>query len=149
MTNATADDVDPTSRNADRGIGFGIVPSMVTQLVAALSQTSNAHGSGMGDAFVANINSSAIALNTSTTDPSTIFRAIEASVESIVDDVLLAYSSAQLMVAGNARPERSRRNVPVLARVAAVQIGDKTYVRLVSTISAALLLIAVLEMVRT
>lgn len=102
---ATSDevrDIDPSA--ADYGGGFGVVASMAIQLVASMSQTYGVYDSAVADTFLANINNTAAALNTSITDPKTVTRAIENSMKSLVDDTLLAYSSAQLMIAGGLHP---------------------------------------------
>jgi hypothetical protein len=142
-----AEDIDPSSR--DLGVGFGIVPNMVTQLVASVSATTNLYASALGDSLLASINSTAAILNTSITEPDTISRAVEESLKSMVDDILVSYSSAQLMIAGEINPQLSRRVVPVIAKVDAIRIGERTYVKGTVVLTLAITLAALIELLRT
>jgi hypothetical protein len=107
------------------------------------------YSSPLGEAFLANINSTANILNTSTTETTTVLRAVEESLRSILDDTILAYSSAQLMIAGLNTPETARRTVPAVAQLDAVRIGDRAYV--ISTTALALVIstVAIVELFRT
>lgn len=139
-------DVDPTS--AVFGAGFGIVAGMAAQLVASMPSTTSMQRSPIADALTANIRNAASIWNTSDTDSSIVARAVSDSMESIVDDTLLAYSSAQLMIAGQVEIG-ARTTVPVTAQINAIRVGDRTYVTCVLALTTIILAAALIEALRT
>lgn len=70
---------------------------------------------------------------------------IESALETIVDDILMAFSSAQFVIAAQ---EGGIKQITTNATVAAIRIGEPSYIYIITTINALLLLYIALEAIR-
>lgn len=72
-----------------------------------------------------------------------VLRGVEDSLTSMLDNSLLAFSTAQLMIAKDTKP------VPVSITVSAVRIDKSAYIHATAAINFAILLLCFVELVRT
>ncbi|MCJ1362851.1 hypothetical protein MMC16_001957 [Acarospora aff. strigata] len=143
-----ASDVDPTS--AKFGPGLGVIPQYMMRMVTLLSMiNTNVYTSVLGDVFLSSIANLAVSSNRSVSDPDVVLAGMTRSIESMVDDVLLAYASAQLMIAGTDNPTASRKATDATLEIPAVRIGQNSYIYGIAAINFILLAIFVLETLRT
>jgi hypothetical protein len=70
-------------------------------------------------------------------------RGIEDSLTSMLDNVLLAYSSAQLMIANDTS------EVPTTALITSIRVGEPIYIYAIAAINFLLVLVFLLEAART
>jgi hypothetical protein len=70
---------------------------------------------------------------------------IESALEIIVDDILMAFSSAQFVIAA---PNGGVKEINADTTVAAIRIGEPRYIYIIATVNALLLLLCVLEAIR-
>ena len=84
--------------------------------------------------------------NMSTSDPQVaaqVLRGVESSLASMLDNSLLAFSSAQLMYAGDTH------SVPTFVSVDAVRIGKTIYIAIAAVINFTIVLLCLFEAIRT
>ncbi|MCJ1431076.1 hypothetical protein MMC27_000426 [Xylographa pallens] len=107
--------------------------------------------SPLGGAFISNIaNTNASQANgflPSTLNISDLaLHGIASSLESMIDDILIAFSSAQFIIAGE--NNNGRMSSHLTATLAAVKIGDERFIVCISIINAVIVLLFVFEAVR-
>lgn len=74
-------------------------------------------------------------------------RGIASSLESMIDDILIAFSSAQFVIAAD--ENNGRMPSPLKAISSAVKIGDQRFIISISVINALIVLLFAFEAVRT
>lgn len=133
-------DIEPSGKivaNAMR------IPTSISQQNAC-----NLYRSVIGDTFRSNIQNVAAAWNTSKNplrfNSSAInLQGVEDSLTSMVDNTLLAFSSAQLMLANDTYVS------PASASVNSIRIGESVYVYIITAINFLVILLYILEVSRT
>jgi hypothetical protein len=70
---------------------------------------------------------------------------IESALEIIVDDILMAFSSTQFVIAAE---EGGIKQITTYTTVAAIRVGEPNYIYNIATVNAFLLLLSVLEAIR-
>ncbi|KUJ22646.1 uncharacterized protein LY89DRAFT_636845 [Mollisia scopiformis] len=131
----------------NQSMGNGTNPIPIVQgaftTTAALSEVaSTKFTSAIGNMLNSNIYNVKLQETSESTDGKTL-RGISEAMEVVTDDALVAYSSAQLMLANEAT------QVPITIVVDAVLIGTAPYIYTVAGINAAVLLLVIFEGVRT
>jgi hypothetical protein len=150
LQNATAPDMDPTTAKGKSGLGVIAQTVMRSQTLLSMINTS-LYTSVLGNMFISNINNAQAAqaagfIPKDLDSKSVALHAIEQSLESLIDDTLLAYSSAQLyqmMETHTAKP------VEVEARINAIRIGKNIYIILTATINFIIVAMFLEETIRT
>lgn len=141
-------DFDPTTKTT--GIGLGRLAQYIVREVTLTSMINTSlYTSVLGDTFISNVANVAAATNTSMDDVSTVTSAVRDSLESMLDDMLLAVSSAQLMIAGSITPSTSLRQTEATIDVNAVKLGQTGYIYGIFVLNAVLLLLWCAEALRT
>jgi hypothetical protein len=116
-----------------------IVVEKIQEMSAVLSGT--LFTSLYGNAFMTNINNIA-ALYGSQSDTA-IFNAVQDSISSIVDDLLVVYASARLIIANDTL------QTEVLSQMAVTEFGTSVYIYSTVAINLVFVLVYVMEAVRT
>ena len=143
-----ADDIDPTSSITGPGQGVLIQETMMSLTKVSMINT-DAYTSIIGDTLLSEVANVAVATNTSLNLTATVMTGMARAFESMIDDTLGAYSSAQLMIAGSDRPETSRNATDVSAAINAVRIGDREYIYAILVVDGLLILIFAAATIRT
>ena len=103
----------------------------------------------VGDALLSEVANVAVATNTPLNGTAVVMTGVARAFESMIDDILSAYSSAQLMIAGSERPETSRTATDVAAAINAVRIGNREYICTILVVNGLLILLFAAETIRT
>jgi hypothetical protein len=143
-----ADDIDPTSSITGPGQGVLIQETMMSLTQVSMINT-DSYTSIVGDAFLSEIANVAVATNAPLNGTAAVMTGMARAFESMIDDILSAYSSAQLMIAGSDRPETSRTATDVSAAINAVQFGDRKYIYTILVLNGSLILLLAVEAIRT
>ncbi|EON70093.1 hypothetical protein W97_09359 [Coniosporium apollinis CBS 100218] len=143
-----ADEIDPTSSITGPGQGVLIQETMMSLTQVSMINT-DSYTSVVGDALLSEIANVAVATNAPLNGTAAVMNGMARALESMIDDILGAYSSAQLMIAGSDQPETSRTATDVSAAIRAVQIGNKEYIYAIMVINGLLILLFVAETIRT
>ncbi|KAJ7212270.1 hypothetical protein GGX14DRAFT_622866 [Mycena pura] len=143
LANSTID-MDPTS--SQFGSQLGAIPQLIMREVTFLSMmNTNLYTSALGNAFMSSIANVAAMWNTSMNDTATIMEAISTSLESMIDDILVAYGSAQLEI-GGAQLASMATETTTKQILPAMRIGSFQYVGAVNVL---ILGIYLAELLRT
>lgn len=128
----------------------GKLIAITMRMLTSFSQLNacNLYTSVIGNTFESNINnvyaSQYTTPNTSKPyDRATTFRGIEDSLTSMLDNVLLAYSSAQLMIANDTY------QVPITTLITSIRVGEPIYIYAIAAINFLLVLVFLVEAART
>jgi hypothetical protein len=142
-------DIDPTSANY--GAGFGVIPQTALTGITSFSMTNtDLYTSVLGNVFLSNIADIAMARNTAPTDASVVLEGMEASLESMLDDILVGFSSAQLQIAGkNASAPNSTIGSATTVTMAAMRVGKLPYLIGVSVLNFLVVAVYLFECFRT
>ena len=102
----------------------------------------------VGNAFESNVQSTismfdAAAISNATWNQSQTLRSVEDTLTSMLDNSLLAFSSAQLMIANDTKPANAT------VTLSAVRIGKSVYIYIVAGMNFAILLLCLVELIRT
>ncbi|KAJ5833276.1 hypothetical protein N7474_001587 [Penicillium riverlandense] len=132
-------DIDPDNR---------VAHVVMRQLELISNDLTSFYRSILGDAFNASISdfrtavANQIATNNTLPESQIVLRGLENAVISLVDDMLVGYASAQMMV--------GRFTAPVSAevRVSALQVGSRVYITASTTLAAVIAFLIVIEAVR-
>lgn len=143
-----ADDIDPTSSITGPGQGVLIQETMMSLTQVSMINT-DSYTSIVGDALLSEVANVAVATNTPLSGTAAVMTGIAHAFESMIDDILGAYSSAQLMIAGSDRPETSRTTTDVSAAINAVRIGNREYIYTILAVNGLLILLFAAETIRT
>jgi hypothetical protein len=143
-----ADDIDPTSSITGPGQGVLIQETMMSLTQVSMINT-DSYTSIVGDALLSEIANVAVATNAPLSGTAAVMTGMARAFESMIDDILSAYSSAQLMIAGSDRPKTSRTATDVSAAINAVQIGDRKYIYTILVLNSSLILLFAAEAIRT
>lgn len=143
-----ADEIDPTSSITGPGQGVLIQETMMSLTQVSIINT-DSYTSIVGDALLSEIANVAVATNAPLNRTAAVMNSMAHTSESMIDDILGAYSSAQLMIAGSNQPETSRTATDVSAAIKAAQIGNKEYIYAIMVINSLLILLFVAETIRT
>ena len=119
-----------------------IVSSAFTTFASLSEVASTKFTSAIGNLLNSNINN-VLLQKTNETDEQKTLRGISEAIQVVMDDALVAYGSAQLMLANVTRP------VQIHLVVDALTIGTPTYVYIVAGLNAAVVIAVVFEAVRT
>ena len=144
--------------NGQHGLG-NIATRALRQLVDLSTIDTDLHRSNLGDMFLSNIQSEILynegvnfsIANSSNTSPNSkassydITYSAEQALKSLLDDTLLAFSSAQLVL----HYSTAHKNTTGTATVHAIQFGTKGFVYSLFAFNLALILILIEEMLRT
>lgn len=132
-----APSIDPTHR---------IAHVVTRQLELISNDLTSFYRSTLGDALNASISDYRTAVastHTSLSDEQIALTGLENAIVSFVDDMLVAYASAQLMVGGFGRPANAA------VHVSALRLGSRVYIVATAVITGVIVLLVVAEMVRT
>ncbi|KAJ5513121.1 hypothetical protein N7463_002673 [Penicillium fimorum] len=113
---------------------------VMRQLELIANDLTSYYRSTLGDAFNASISdyrTSVAGGNLSETQ--IVMKGMENAVTSLVDDILVAYASAQLVVS------EFRKSTPVLVQVAALRVGSRPYVITSAVITGLIALLVIVE----
>ena len=143
-----ADDIDPTSSITGPGQGVLVQETMMSLTQVSMINT-DSYTSIVGDALLSEVANVAVATNTPLDGTAAVMTGMARAFESMIDDILGAYSSAQLMIAGSDRPETSRTATDVSAAINAVRIGNKEYIYTILAVNGLLILLFAAETIRT
>ncbi|KAF8162244.1 hypothetical protein K438DRAFT_1775950 [Mycena galopus ATCC 62051] len=118
-------DMDPTSID-----GSGIIAEMVMRQVTFLSMiNTNLYTSVLGNVFMSNIVNVATVQNSSVNDTSAILEGISTARESMIDNILVGFASAQLEIAGgNMSVVNATVDALTDVTIATMRIGKFQYV---------------------
>ncbi|KAL8792318.1 MAG: hypothetical protein Q9195_005109 [Heterodermia aff. obscurata] len=100
----------------------------------------------VGNTFQSNVQSTISTFDaaaSTTWNQSQTLRSVEDTITSMLDNTLLAFSSAQLMIANDTKPAN------VTVSLSAVRIGKSVYIYIVAGMNFAILLLCVVESIRT
>ena len=129
--------------------GLGLIASQVMKGMTSLTRINTSlWTSVVGDAFYDNIGNAQAAQRHGLidqnlgTDNLSLY-ATTASVESIIDDILLGLSSSQIMIANSTKP------TPASAQVGAVRLGQASSIFAIATVNLLLIALSVYEIIRT
>ena len=129
--------------------GLGLIASQVLHGVKSLTRINTSiWTSVVGDTLRANIQNAKAAkdhglLDSNMSDDDVDLHAIATSLESMIDDILVALSSSQIIVAKSTKP------VPATARVGAVRLGEASSIYIITALNMVLILILIVELYRT
>lgn len=104
------------------------------------------HTSLVGNAFQSNVQSTIStfdAAQSTTWNQSQTLRSVEDTMTSMLDNTLLAFSSAQLMIVNDTK------SVNATVSLSAVRIGKSVYIYIVAGVNFAILLLCLVESIRT
>jgi hypothetical protein len=139
-TKADVSDIEPT----------GFITSFAMRMPTSISQqhTCDLYTSLVGSTFVQNIQNvhpdfRAAGGNDSATLTADVLRGVEDSLVSMLDNSLLAFSSAQLTIANDTF------STPVSLSLRAVRIGEPIYVYIIVGIHVTVTLLCLIEFIRT
>jgi hypothetical protein len=153
LQSSTANDMDPTNVNGKSGLGVIAQQAMRSPTLLSMINTS-LYTSVLGNMFVSNINNAKAAqgagfISKNMDNDTVALLAIADSLESLVDDTLLAYSSAQLWQQMQSNATTPTTSTGVEAQINAVKIGKDLYIILTAVINLIIVLIFVEESIRT
>ncbi|KAI9831030.1 MAG: hypothetical protein M1819_005268 [Sarea resinae] len=135
--------VSPTPGEAPDLEASGTLLARVHSIIRYISMINTSlYTSTLGNVLASNI-ANVVASNETANSTSSTLGAIEASMESMMDDALLAYNSAQLMIAQDSVPTPASGHLP------GVRIGQPGYIYAITIINAAVLLLVAAECWRT
>ncbi|KAI9717775.1 MAG: hypothetical protein M1812_004504 [Candelaria pacifica] len=131
--------------------GSGNMTAITMRMPTSFSQQNacNLYTSIIGNTFNYNIKNVVSAHGTNSHDPmyhdvlGQVLMGVEDSLTSMLDNVLLAYSSAQLMIANDTIAS------PTTIITQAVRIGAPAYIYIIAAINFAILLLYLIELART
>ncbi|KAI9722430.1 MAG: hypothetical protein M1828_004797 [Chrysothrix sp. TS-e1954] len=129
-------DIDPT------GV---LVKTAMRQYELIANDQTNIYVSFVGDSFNNSINAYRASLNTTSPDlddSKAALAAIEASMTAMMDDMLVAYASAQLMIGNHTR------SVPAAVKVRVLRFGENIYIYSIFVVNTLILLVVAVEAVR-
>ncbi|GFF90858.1 hypothetical protein IFM60648_09212 [Aspergillus lentulus] len=134
-----ATSIDPTHR---------IAHVVTRQLELISNDLTSFYRSTLGDALNASISDyrTAVAVtspNISLSEEQIVLTGLENAIVSFVDDMLVAYASAQLVVGGFATPASAA------VHVSALRLGSRVYIVATAAITGVIVLLVIAEMVRT
>ncbi|GFF54514.1 hypothetical protein IFM46972_10041 [Aspergillus udagawae] len=134
---AAAASIDPTHR---------IAHVVTRQLELISNDLTSFYRSTLGDALNASISDYRTAVastNTSLSEEQIALTGLENAIISFVDDMLVAYASAQLVVGGFASPASAA------VHVSALRLGSRVYIVATVVITGVIVLLVIAETVRT
>ncbi|KAJ5768417.1 hypothetical protein N7533_001000 [Penicillium manginii] len=121
---------------------------VMRQLALISADQTNFYRSTVGDVFNASIGDYRTSVtNNATTersisDSQIALKGVENAVISLVDDILVAYASAQLMVSG------LTASAPALVHAEAIRVGSRAYIIVISVITIVIVILVAVEAVR-
>ncbi|KAI9703567.1 MAG: hypothetical protein M1836_007337 [Candelina mexicana] len=129
----------------------GNMTAITMRMPTSFSQQNacNLYTSIIGNTFKYNIQNIVAANGTSTHDPlygdrnGQALKGVEDSLTSMLDNVLLAYSSAQLIIANDTI------STPTTALLQSVRLGEPAYIYIIGAINFAILILYLFELART
>ncbi|KAJ7161778.1 hypothetical protein C8R43DRAFT_1233401 [Mycena crocata] len=148
IANSTTD-MDPSA--ATYGAGLGLIPRGIVAAISSLCSTTTAlYNSAMGDSFISNIQNVATTRNASVDDTSVILDGVSTALESMIDDVLLAWASAQIEIAWkqNDVTAATTTTVPTVT-IATMHVGKFLYVAIVAAVNFLIVAAYFVELLRT
>jgi hypothetical protein len=134
---AAAASIDPT---------HSIAHVVTRQLELISNDLTSFYRSTLGDALNASISDYRTAVastNTSLSEEQIALTGLENAIVSFVDDMLVAYASAQLVVGGFANPASAA------VHVSALRLGSRVYIVATAVITGVIVLLVIAETVRT
>jgi hypothetical protein len=156
LQSSTAVDMDPTSVKGKLGLSViaqdGIIAQNVMRSPTLLSMINTSlYTSVLGNMLISNVNNAQAAqaagfIPKGLNNDSVALLAIEQSLESLIDDTLLAFSSAQLW---HLMQTNTAKSVDVEAQVNAVRIGKEIYIIITAAINFLVVFIFAEEAIRT
>lgn len=148
MTNTTNNTIKVTPQqrlDVSSVTDFSEITKAFTHRIYNIGQmfSSNQWGSPMGDAFMNNIDNLALSKNESIASSETVLEAVSASVNSMLDSIIQALSSAQLMIVKDVMEK------PVTISSRSVVFGDRVSIYVILAINAIVTIIFLIECFRT
>lgn len=134
--------VNPLNGTVNSTNPMVIVKSAFNTMAALSEVASTKFTSAIGNMLNSNIYN-VMLQKTSESNQTKTLRAIQESIEVITDDALIAYSSAQIMLANVSS------DVPLAITLDAVAVGTGYYIYIVAGVNAAVVLTVIFEAVRT
>ena len=132
-----------TNRTAGRRPGLGLITSQVMIGISTITRINTSLWTSIvGDTFYRSIANARLS-NSNLTGDEPILLAITKSFESMIDDLLLGFSSAQIVIADSTEP------ASVTATVQAIRIGQASYIYAIAAINLLLVSLALYELFRT
>jgi hypothetical protein len=139
FTNADVPDIEPT----------GFITAFIMRIPTSISQqhACDLYTSLVGNMFVQNIQNVHPAFPATSGNNATlngdVLRGVEDSLASMLDNSLLAFSSAQLMIANDTF------SAPTSLSISAIRFGEPKYVYIITGIHFTITLLCLVELVRT
>ena len=132
---AAVHDIEPT----------GAITTFAMRIPTSISQqhACDLYTSLVGTTFVQNIRNVQPEFQANATSTSSVLRGVEDSIASMLDNSLLAFASAQLMIANDTI------STPVTVSVRAVRIGEPIYIYIIAGLHFTIVLLFSFEIVRT
>jgi hypothetical protein len=133
LSGENVEDIDPT----------GAIAYAAAATAGALSMIDTTYyTSVLGDMFEDNV-ANVLLQQTDESNETKTLRAISETLEALVDDALVATASAQLIIL------QETETTPVVARLQALQIGQKSYIYAIAGVNAAILTFLCIEAIRS
>ncbi|CZR64429.1 uncharacterized protein PAC_14327 [Phialocephala subalpina] len=153
-TEASVKDIDPTSNanaQADGRLPGQVVHNILDQMGMLCQASASAEFSPLGNALIANIANAFNArsngfIPTNLNDTELGLLGIESSLSTMVDSFLLAYSSAQFIIAG--ANNNGIQTTTMDVTVAGIRIGESSYIYTIAAINFCLIMLLIIEAVR-
>ncbi|KAJ7636332.1 hypothetical protein FB45DRAFT_828647 [Roridomyces roridus] len=147
LPESSVEDMDPTS--SQFGVGLGSIAQLTMRQVTFLSMmNTNLYTSALGTVFMTSIENLATEHSTAVNDTDTVMAAVAASLESMIDDVLVGIGSAQLEI-GALSSSSMITAVSTQQILPAMRIGERRYIAAIGALNALVLCIFLVELWRT